>query len=39
MENINIVIVKHPPRSLKLTNPFYTNQCPDISERIIINLI
>ena len=38
MENQNIVIVKHHPRPLKLSNPFYTTQCPDIEERIVINL-
>lgn len=38
MENKNVVIVKHHPRPLKLSNPFYTNQCPDIEERVVINL-
>ena len=38
MENKNIVIVKHHPRPLKFSNPFYTTQCPDIEDRIIINL-
>ena len=38
MENQNIVIVKHHPRPLKLSNPFYTMQCPDIEDRIVINL-
>lgn len=38
MENPNVVIVKHHPRPLKLSNPFYTTQCPDIEERVVINL-
>ncbi len=38
MENQNIVIVKHHPRPLKYSNPFYTTQCPDIEDRVIINL-
>lgn len=38
MENKNIVIVKHHPRPLTLSNPFYTTQCPDIADRIVINL-
>ena len=38
MENKNVVIVKHHPRRITLSNPFYTNQCPDLSERIVINL-
>ena len=38
MENQNVVIVKHHPRPLKLSNPFYTNQCPDIADRVVINL-
>ena len=38
MENKNVVIVKQPPRPLKLSNPFYLNQCPGLEERIIINL-
>lgn len=38
MENKNIVIVKHHPRPLTLANPFYTTQCHDIGERIVINL-
>ena len=38
MENQNVIIVKHHPRPLNLSNPFYTNQCPDISERVVINL-
>ena len=38
MEDKNVVIVKHHPHTLKLNNPFYLNQCPDIEERVIINL-
>ncbi len=38
MENKNVVIVKHHPRPLKLSNPFYTNQCPDLEDRIVVNL-
>lgn len=38
MENKNVVIVKHHPRPLTLSNPFYTNQCPDLEERIVIDL-
>lgn len=38
MENKNVVIVKHHPRPITLANSFYTNQCPDIEERIVINL-
>ncbi len=38
MENKNVVIVKHPPRPLSLSNPFYTNQCDDLEDRIVINL-
>ena len=38
MENQNVVIVKHHFRPLKLSNPFYTTQCPDIEDRIVINL-
>lgn len=38
MENKNVVIVKHHPRPLTLSNSFYTNQCPDIAERVVINL-
>lgn len=38
MENQNVVIVKHHPRPLKFSNPFYTTQCPDIEDRVIINL-
>lgn len=38
MENKNVVIVKHHPRPLTLANSFYTAQCPDIAERIVINL-
>ena len=38
MENKSIVIVKHHFRPLKLSNPFYTTQCPDIEDRIVINL-
>ena len=38
MENKNVVIVKHHPRPLTLANPFYTNQCPDLADRIVINV-
>ena len=38
MENKNIVIIKHHPRPITLSNPFYLTQCPDIEERVIINL-
>ena len=38
MENQNIVIIKHHPRPLRYSNPFYTNQCPDLEERVIIDL-
>ena len=38
MENKNIVIVKHHPRPLSLSNSFYLNQCPDIAERVVIDL-
>ena len=38
MENKNIVILKHHPRPLKYSNPFYTNQCPDLEDRVIINV-
>lgn len=38
MENKNIVIVKHHPHPLKLSNSFYTTQCSDIEDRTVINL-
>lgn len=38
MENKNVVIVKHHPRPISLSNPFYTTQCPDIADRVVINL-
>ena len=38
MENKNIVIVKHHPRPLNFTNSFYTTQCDDLDERVIIDL-
>lgn len=38
MENKNVVIIKHHPRPLTLGNSFYITQCPDLSERIVINL-
>ncbi len=38
MENQNVVIVKHHPRPITFSNPFYTNQCPDLADRIVINL-
>lgn len=34
-ENKNIVIVKHHPRPLTLSNPFYLTQCPDIEDRVM----
>ena len=37
MENRNIVIVKHHPRRLSFSNPFYLNQCPDLLDRIIVD--
>ena len=38
MENRNVVIVKHHPRPLTLSNSFYTNQCPDIADMVVIDL-
>ena len=38
MENQNVVILKRHPRPLLYTNPFYVNQCPDLAERIIIDV-
>lgn len=38
MENKNVVIVKHHPRPLRYNNSFYVNQCPDLEERVIIDL-
>ena len=38
MENKSIVIVKHHPRPITLSNSFYTTQCPDIADRVVINL-
>lgn len=38
MENKNVVVVKHHPRPITLANSFYTTQCPDIGDRIVINL-
>ena len=38
MENKNVVIVKRHPRAIHYTNSFYTNQCPDLEERIIIDV-
>lgn len=38
MENTNIVIVKQHPRRISYSNPFYLNQCPDINDRIIIDI-
>lgn len=38
MEHKNVVIVKHHPRPITLANSFYTTQCPDIGDRIVINL-
>lgn len=38
MENKNVVILKHHPRRITYANPFYTNQCPDLDERIIIDV-
>lgn len=38
MENKNVVVVKHHPRPVKYSNPFYTSQCPDIQDRVIVDL-
>ena len=38
MENKNVVIVKHHPRPISISNPFYLKQCPDIADRVVINL-
>lgn len=38
MENKNVVVVKHHSRPITLANSFYTTQCPDIADRIVINL-
>lgn len=38
MENKNVVIVKCHPRPLKYSNRFFTDQCPDIEERVVINV-
>ena len=38
MENKNVVIIKHHPRPITLGNSFYTNQCDDLSDRVVINL-
>ena len=38
MENKNVVILKHHPRPLRYSNSFYINQCPDLDERIIIDV-
>ena len=38
MENKNVVVLKRHPRPLRYTNPFYTNQCPDLEDRIIIDV-
>ena len=38
MENKNVVILKHHPRPLSYTNLFYTNQCPDLAARVIIDV-
>ena len=38
MENKNVVILKRHPRAIKFTNSFYTNQCPDLKDRIIVDL-
>ena len=38
MENNNVVIVKHHPRPITLTNSFYTTQCPDLADRVVIDL-
>lgn len=38
MENKNVVIIKHHPRPINLTNSFYTTQCPDLADRVVINL-
>ena len=38
MENKNVVILKRHPRPLRYSNPFYTNQCEDLEDRVIIDL-
>ena len=38
MENKNVVVIKHHPRPITLTNSFYTTQCPDLADRVVINL-
>ena len=38
MENKNVVILKHHPRPLRYSNPFYANQCSDLEERVIVDL-
>ena len=38
MEIKNVVIVKRHPRPITLSNTFYTIQCPDIAERVVIDL-
>ena len=35
MENKNIVITKHHPRPLTLSNSFYLTQCPEIIDMLI----
>lgn len=38
MENKNVVILKHHPRPIRYSNPFYINQCSDLEDRVIIDL-
>ena len=38
MENKNIVLLKHHPMNVKFSNTFYTNQCSDLNERIVIDV-
>ncbi len=37
MENKNIVLLRHHPMDVKFTNSFYTNQCPDLEDYIVID--
>ncbi len=38
MENKNVVIIKHHPRPITLANSFYTTQCPNLEDYVVINL-
>ncbi len=37
MENKNIVLLKHHPMNVKFTNSFYTNQCDNLGDYMIID--